>query len=75
VTNSNDQENAFWHPKSIEQLAQEQGVAPINDPASVFGHARDLWEDDQEFEAFVDGIEARRAETRRAEGEPQTGAA
>jgi len=59
VTNNNSHDGDFWSPKTVEQLAAEQGVAPIADPAQVFGHGRDLWESDEEFEAFVAGIQAR----------------
>lgn len=54
----------FWTTKSLEQLAAEQGVAPIKDLEEVLGRGGDLWKDDAEFEAFLTALHERR----RAEG-------
>jgi len=47
----------FWHGKSIEQLAREQGVAPCVNPADLAG----TWPEDESIDEFLAFIrEARR---------------
>ncbi len=73
---TNDHAGEFWQPKTTEELAKEQGVVPVADASRLFGQARDLWKDDEEFEEFVAGIYERRAEGGRpADDEAQPGAA
>jgi endonuclease IV len=43
----------FWHPKSIEQLALEQNVKPIEKWEHIFGKGADLWEDEEDFQSFL----------------------
>jgi hypothetical protein len=43
----------FWSEQSLEQLAAEQGVTPINRLEDVWGKGAELWADDQDFEAFL----------------------
>ena len=56
----------FWQEKTLEQLAVEQGVKPIARLEEVLGKGLGLWENDLEFENFVQGI----YERRRADREP-----
>jgi hypothetical protein len=53
----------FSESRSIEELAAEQGVKPTK-LEDILGKGADLWESDQEFERFVEGIYARRREDR-----------
>ena len=53
----------FSEQRSIEALAAEQGVKPTK-LEDILGKGADLWESDQEFEGFVEGIYARRREDR-----------
>lgn len=50
----------FWREKTIEELAAEQGVRPVERLEDILGRHADLWESDEEFEAFVSGIYERR---------------
>jgi len=50
----------FWQEKSVDQLAEEQGVRPVERLDDVLGRHADLWESDDEFERFVNGIYERR---------------
>ncbi len=54
----------FWQEKTLEQLAAEQGVKPIARLEEVLGKGADLWENDLDFENFVQGIYDRRREDR-----------
>ncbi|MFZ0960283.1 MAG: hypothetical protein WAO35_05210 [Terriglobia bacterium] len=53
----------FSESRSIEALAAEQGVKPTK-LEDILGKGANLWESDQEFERFVEGICARRREDR-----------
>jgi hypothetical protein len=44
---------AFWQEKSLEQLAAEQNVAPIQRLEDLLGKGSDLWTDEDDFEAFL----------------------
>ena len=48
--------------KTIEQLAAEQGVNLKGQYERLLGLGADLWESDEEFEEFVQGIYDRRRE-------------
>lgn len=43
-------------PKSLEELAAEQGVKPIEDMARLVAEFRDVWPDDQEIGEFVEWL-------------------
>lgn len=43
----------FRSERSLEQLAAEQRVAPINRLEDVWGKGSELWPDDEHFEAFL----------------------
>lgn len=53
----------FWEAKSVEQLAAEQGIEPVQDLLALVGSASSLWGSDEDFERFVAGIYERRHET------------
>jgi hypothetical protein len=40
----------FYHPKSIEELAEEQGVRPVEDFESLLG---DFWPEDESVDDFL----------------------
>ena len=50
----------FWQAKSLDELAEEQGVRPVERMEDVFGRGASLWDSDEEFEEFLAGIEERR---------------
>ncbi len=54
--------NDFWRMRTPEELAVELGIKPANDLDALIGQGRDLWESDEECEAFVEGIYDRRAQ-------------
>jgi hypothetical protein len=47
---------SFWKPKSLRELAKEQGVKPVANVDDLIGKSRDLWKSDSEFEKFVAGL-------------------
>lgn len=47
----------FWQEKSIDQLAEEQGVRPVERLEDILGRGADLWDDDEDFEAFLRNVE------------------
>jgi hypothetical protein len=53
----------FWQHVTIETLAAQQGVRPIACPDEIIGQGSELWERDDEFEAFLAGIYERRRES------------
>jgi hypothetical protein len=55
----------FWQPKALEDLAAQQGVAPVASLEAVLGRAADLWKDEAEFNRFLQGIYQRRRENGR----------
>ena len=52
----------FWHQKSVDELAEEQGVAPINDLDRLFGCGKDLWETEREWNDYMESMSAGRKE-------------
>jgi hypothetical protein len=44
---------AFWQEKSLEQLAAEQNVAPVQRFEDLWGRGSDLWTDEDDFKAFL----------------------
>lgn len=47
----------FWSERSLEQLAADQGVTPINHLEEVWGTGAELWADDEDFIAFLAATE------------------
>jgi hypothetical protein len=43
----------FWQPRTLEDLATAQGVAPADRPEDLLGQGAELWDDDVEFERFL----------------------
>jgi len=56
----------FWSERSIEQLAAEQGVEPINRLEEVWGKGSELWPDEEDFEAFLAATEGITFEDKRS---------
>ncbi len=52
----------FWEAKTLERLGVEQNVKAVNRLEEVLGAGAALWEDEREFEAFLDAIYQRRRE-------------
>ncbi len=55
--------DAFWQPKTAEELAAEQGIDGPQDLDGLIGDGAELWDTDEEFDEFLRGIEARRRES------------
>lgn len=58
----NTDQNAFWRPKSAQQIAAEQGITQPRPLDQLFGAARGLWDDDEEFDQFLASIDRNRRE-------------
>lgn len=56
--------DGFWREKTLEQLADEQGVSLIREPEEVWGKAANLWDDAEDFEAFLAATRGNRSEHR-----------
>jgi hypothetical protein len=54
--------DVFWHQKTVDELAEEQGVSPIYDLDGLFGCGKDLWETEEEWNDFQRSIQAGRKE-------------
>ena len=54
----------FWNPETIEELAQRQGVKPVEDLTTLIGSGKDLWESEEVFAGFVEGVRRRLSESR-----------
>jgi hypothetical protein len=50
----------FWEPKTLEQLAAEQGVQPIARLEEALGPRGELWKDDADLDAFLLAVRDRR---------------
>ena len=58
----NQDRQEFWQPKSVEQLAAEQGIHAPQSIDVLIGAAADLWDSNEDFEQFLSEIERRRHE-------------
>ena len=54
-------------PKTIDEIARQQGITEPQDLDRMFGAAADLWESDEAFDNFVAGIYQRRRSGRSGE--------
>ena len=54
----------FWRKRTVDELAAEQGIAVPQSLDEMIGAAADLWDDDEDFDRFVQGIQDRRPELR-----------
>jgi hypothetical protein len=52
----------FWKQKSLDELTEEQGIEPIVKLEQVLGKGSGLWDNDEDFELFLAGINERRKE-------------
>ena len=48
--------SAFWQAKSIDELAMEQGVYPLEDWQKLVGG----WPEDADFESFLEAVRSAR---------------
>jgi len=55
-------EEGFWHQKSVDELAKEQGVGPVNDLGHLFGCGKDLWETEKEWNEYMESVQTGRKE-------------
>ena len=46
-------DNGFWKEKTLEELAEEQGIKPVKRFEDIYGAGRHLWKDDEDFESFL----------------------
>ena len=49
----------FWEEKGLDQLAAEQGVGPLARFEDVFASGAALWDDDEDFNAFLAAAEGK----------------
>jgi hypothetical protein len=52
-TSGNGSAGTFWHEKSLEELAAEQGVGPIRQLEEVWGQGAHLWDSEADFQEFL----------------------
>jgi hypothetical protein len=57
-------EFGFWRHKSLEELAAEQGVRPIEDPEALLG---DFWPEEESTEDFLAWLRKLRRDGREAD--------
>lgn len=43
----------FWHTKSAEEIAREQGIRPVENVEEILGKGQDLWKSDEELDRFL----------------------
>ena len=53
-------------PKSIEELAAEQGIDPATQLQKVLGSGKSLWKNDAELDRFLHDIYEQRRQDRRS---------
>ena len=58
----NFSEENFWYQKSVEELAGEQCVDPVNDLERLFGCGKDLWETEEEWNDYMESVQMGRKE-------------
>ena len=54
----------FWRKRTVDELAAEQGIAVPQQLDEMVGAATELWNDDRDFDRFVQGIQDRRHKRR-----------
>ena len=54
----------FWEWRSIDELAREQGIDAPQQFDEMIGAGGDLWDDEEDFESFVNGVCEHRHTTR-----------
>ena len=53
----------FWEQRSIDKLAEEQSIDAPQQLDGMIGAGADLWDDEEDFQRFVNGIHGRRRRT------------
>ena len=64
VDESSTVSEGFWREHTIDELADAQGIVAPQQIGKLFGAAADLWDDEDDFLFFVEGIHERRIEGR-----------
>ena len=59
----------FWREHTIDELAVAQEIVVPQQIGNLFGAAADLWDDEDDFRFFVEGIHKRRIEDRKYDKE------
>ena len=52
----------FWQKRPIDELAVDQGIVVPQQIGKLLGAAAELWDDEDDFQSFVEGIHQRRIE-------------
>jgi len=55
---SRAQSEPFWKERSLEELSTEQGIRIPQDIHRLLGQGADFWDDDREFLAFLNDLQA-----------------
>ena len=56
---------SFWQEHTIDELAVDQGIVVPQQIGKLLGAAADLWDDEDDFQLFIEGIHKRRIEDRK----------
>lgn len=59
----------FWSESTVDELASEQGIVVPQHLDAVIGAGSDLWDDNDAFDLFVQGIHDRRLERSQGSGD------
>ena len=59
----------FWSKSTVDELASEQGIDVPQRLDAVIGAASDLWDDNDDFDLFVQGIHDRRLDRSQGSGD------
>ncbi len=52
----------FWHEPTVEELMAEQGISAVKSWDQIVGQGSTLWDDDRQFDTFLQNIHERRRE-------------
>lgn len=50
----------FWRERTLDEIAAQQGVSVPQPLDEMVGAAANLWEDDEDFNRFLQGLRDRR---------------
>ncbi|MCY4076287.1 MAG: hypothetical protein OXH04_12760 [Acidobacteria bacterium] len=53
-------DDAFWRGRTVDEIAAQQGVSVPQPLDDMIGAAANLWNDDEDFNRFLQGIRDRR---------------
>ena len=57
---SSEPAGSFWRERTIDEIAAQQGVSVPQPLDEMIGAATNLWDDDEDFKRFLQGIRDRR---------------